>query len=87
MQLIFGQQQQPLSFWDSLWPLVMQAMILFTRKMFRQPLWDVLVVWRRCFKALLQIVFTFILGVMGEWFSLQMVAIGYDSFRCSKLAQ
>ena len=29
------------------------------------------------FQSLLQIIFTFILGVMGEWFSLQMVAIGF----------
>lgn len=31
------------------------------------------------FQSLLQIVLTFILGVMGEWFSLQMVAIGFAS--------
>ena len=31
------------------------------------------------FQSLLQIIFTFILGVMGEWFSLQMVAIGFAS--------
>ena len=29
------------------------------------------------FQSLLQIIFTFFLGVMGEWFSLQMVAIGF----------
>ncbi|MFJ7933883.1 MFS transporter [Sporosarcina sp. NPDC096371] len=31
------------------------------------------------FQSLLQITFTFILGVIGEWFSLQMVAIGFAS--------
>jgi len=29
------------------------------------------------FQSLLQIVFTFILGMVGEWFSLQVVAIGF----------
>ncbi|MBE1553902.1 MFS transporter [Sporosarcina limicola] len=31
------------------------------------------------FQSLLQIVFTFILGLVSEWFSLQMVAIGFAS--------
>ena len=31
------------------------------------------------FQSFMQIVFTFILGLMSEWFSLQMVAIGFAS--------